>query len=117
MFTTTGTVRGGLISAAVLVLLGGSLEAQTTLKYKFKEGDKLNYAMEMTQKQTMNIMGQEVETVTTQNMDMTWVVKEAKDGKAQVSQTIDRLRMKIDSAFGGFEFDPYLVQTYYLVAV
>ena len=105
MFTTIGAVRGGLISAAVLVLLAGPAEAQTTLKYKFKEGDKLNYTTEMTQKQMMNIMGNEIETSTTQNMDMTWIVKAMKDGKAEVSQTIDRIRMKIDSPFGGFEFD------------
>ena len=105
MFTSTGAVRSGLISAAVLVLLAGPAHAQTTLKYKFKEGDKLNYATEMTQKQTMNIMGNEVETTTTQNMDMTWNVTTVKDGKAQISQTIDRIRMKVDSAFGGFDFD------------
>ena len=105
MFTTIGAVRGGLISAAVLVLLAGPAQAQTTLKYKFKEGDKLNYTTEMTQKQMMNIMGNEIETSTTQNMDMTWIVKAVKDGKAEVSQTIDRIRMKIDSPFGGFDFD------------
>lgn len=105
MFIKTGVAGVGLISVAVVVLLGGSAQAQTTLKYKFKEGDKLNYAMEMTQKQTINVMGNEVETATTQNMDMTWVVKDVKEGKAQVSQTIDRIRMKVDSAFGGFEFD------------
>jgi len=105
MFTTTGAVRGGLISAAVLMLLAGSAHAQTTLKYKFKEGDKLNYTMDQTQKQTINIMGMEIETTMTQNMEMSWNVKTVKDGKAQMTQTIDRIRMKMDSAFAAFEYD------------
>lgn len=105
MFIKTGAASVGLISVAVLVLLSEPATAQTTLKYKFKEGDKLNYATDMTQKQTMNIMGMEIETVTTQKMDMTWNVQEVKDGKAQIAQTIDRVRMKVDSPAGGFEFD------------
>jgi hypothetical protein len=105
MFTTTGAVRGGLISAAMFVLLTGSAQAQTSLKYKFKEGDKLNYTMDQTQKQMVNVMGMEIETTMTQNMEMSWNVKSVKDGKAQMTQTIDRIRMKMDSPFAAFEFD------------
>ena len=105
MFIKARAVVVGLISLAALILLNGPAKAQTTLKYKFKEGEKLNYVLEINQKQTINVMGNEIETGTTQTMDMTWTVKEAKGGKAQVVQSVDRLRMKVDSAFGGFEFD------------
>jgi len=103
---STHRVAGrAFLAIPILALLAGSVQAQTTLKYKFKEGDKLNYAMEMTQKQTMNVQGMEVETVTTQSMDMSWVIKSLKGDKAQVTQTIERIRVKVDSPFAGFEYD------------
>jgi hypothetical protein len=105
MFTMTRAVRGGLIGAAMFALLIGSAQAQTTLKYKFKEGEKLNYTMDQTQKQSINIIGMEIETTMTQNMEMSWNVKSVKDGKAQMSQTIDRIRVKMESPFAPFEFD------------
>ena len=105
MFTPRVAARVVIVAAAILGLMTGAAQAQTTLKYQFKEGDKLLYTMEQSQKQTINVMGMEIETLMTQNMDMSWNVKSMKDGKAQVVQTIDRIRVKMDSAFAAFEYD------------
>jgi hypothetical protein len=100
-------VPGGvaLVVATALAILADSAQAQTALKFKFKEGDKLNYTMDQTQKQNMNVMGMEIETTMTQTIDMIWSVNNVKAGKAQVVQTMDRIRMKMDSAFAAFEYD------------
>src|SRR5262249_45955920 len=53
-----------------------------------------------------NIMGMEIETKMGQTMDMTWVVKSvASDGGAELAQTIDRIRMKMETPFGAFDYD------------
>jgi hypothetical protein len=61
--------------------------------------------MDQTQKQAINVMGMEIEQTMTQTMEMSWNVSSVKDGKAQLTQTIERIRMKMDSAFAPFEFD------------
>ncbi len=105
MFTKPLVTRVGFITAALLAIASASAEAQTTLRYQYKEGDKLNYTMDQTQKQAISVMGMDIETSTAMNMEMTWNVKSVKDKKAQVSQTMDRIKMKMDSAFAAFDYD------------
>jgi Family of unknown function (DUF6263)/Wolframin C-terminal OB-fold domain len=50
--------------------------------------------------------GQNMETKMRQEMDMTWNVQEVKpDGNAVIRQKFDRVKMKMESPYGGFEFD------------
>src|SRR6516165_10592075 len=58
-----------------LLLAGAAAEpaaAQTTLRYKFKKGEKLNYVMEQKMKMAMNLAGQDIETEMGQTIDMSW---------------------------------------------
>jgi len=99
--------------AVAAVLLGtlaagaGAGEAgAATLRWKFKAGDKLHYAMDQTTVTQLKANGQDIKTTNKQTIDMTWAIDSvADDGTAEITQTIDRMRTKIDSAFGAFEFD------------
>ena len=51
-------------------------------------------------------MGMEFETNVTQSTDMTWAIKSVgSDGVAEMTQTIDRIRMKMESPIGEFAYD------------
>jgi len=86
---------------AVLMLSASAAQAQTTLRYQFKEGDKLPYVMEQKMKMTMNIMGMNIETT----MDMTLnlalnVVEVNKDGSVQMQFKVNDAKMKMDGPTG-----------------
>jgi hypothetical protein len=91
--------------ALVVSFLGSTVEAQTTLTWKFKPGERLNYTNNTDMKQAMSIAGQDVNTTMNQAMDLSWTVKTVQDGKAEVVQKIEQFRQKMEAPFGGFEFD------------
>jgi Family of unknown function (DUF6263) len=98
-------MRWGWLGLVVLAA-GGPSAGAATLRWKFKAGENLHYAMEQKTVTTVNLNGQEVKTTLTQMIDMIWSVKSVDDqGTADVTQTFDRLRTKIESAFGAFEYD------------
>jgi hypothetical protein len=77
-----------------------------TLRWKFKPGETLRYTMVQDTTQGMKAMGQEFKTSLNQTVDLHWGVKSvASDGVAELSQTIDRVRTKVDSPGAAFEFD------------
>jgi hypothetical protein len=88
-------------------IFGAGTEARgEVLRWKFKAGEKLVYTMDQKTVTTMKIMGQEAKTTLSQTINMHWDVKSlTSDGGAQVSQTIDRFRTKIESPSLPFEFD------------
>lgn len=88
-------------------IFGAGAEARAdVLRWKFKTGEKLAYTMDQKTVTTMKIMGQEVKTTVSQTINMHWDVKSlTTDGGAQISQTIDRFRTKIESPSLPFEFD------------
>jgi len=105
-------IRGkiaGLGVLAVVLLAAGSFpaQAQTTLRYKFKEGEKLNYVMEQKMTMQMNVMGQDVEMNMTQTIDLTWQIQSVdKDGRAKLTQKFDRVRFKMEGGqVGKVEYD------------
>ena len=54
----------------------------------------------------MKAMGQEFKTILNQTVDLHWSVKSvASDGVADMSQTIDRVRTKVEGPGNSFEFD------------
>ncbi len=83
-----------------------SLQAQTTLRYKFKEGDQFAYAMEQKMKMSTNIMGKALDMQMNQTMDIAWkVLKVEASGAAQVNMAITRARMTMDGPMGKVEVD------------
>jgi hypothetical protein len=101
--------RWGLAGLLLLVVAGfrGSTAAQAaTLRWKFQPGETLHYAMD--QKTITSVKGgpQDIKSTMSQTIDMEWVVKDiSADGLASLTQTVTRVRSKIESAFGAFEFD------------
>lgn len=103
-----GTSRGALRwILLVVVAFGGSSASAATLRWKFKAGETLRYEMNQKTVTSVNAGGDEQskETVT-MITNMSWVVKSVDaEGKAELTQTIDRVRIKIESALGTFQID------------
>ena len=85
-----------------LVLIGfvawsAPLEAQTTLRYKFKEGDKFAYALDQKMKMSTNVMGKDIELNMGQAMEMSWQVLSLKsNGDAAVKLNFTAMKMTMD---------------------
>jgi hypothetical protein len=104
MFATGGKFMWAV--AVVAVLTGTAAAQDVKLRYQFKEGDKPTYTME--QKMTMEMMigAQAIKTTMNQVMDFNWDIKSVdKDGKAQMTQTITRVKLTVDGPQGKAEFD------------
>lgn len=100
--------RWGLVGLLLLVVTGlaGSTARAATLRWKFQPGETLHYAMD--QKTVTSVKGgpQDIKSTMSQTIDMEWVVKEiGDDGLTHLTQKVTRIRTKIESAFGPFEFD------------
>ncbi|HLN28345.1 MAG TPA: DUF6263 family protein [Gemmataceae bacterium] len=105
-----GAIRKAWLGTFVVVLVcAGSSPAgaQTTLSYKFKEGEKLGYTIEQKIEMQMNVMGNNVEMKVLQTLDTTWnVVSVDKDKKAKISQKIDRIRFSMEGGpTGKIDYD------------
>jgi hypothetical protein len=102
---------GALLIA--LVALGGvvasSVQAEEPLRWKFKVGEKLDYNMvqEMQMSASGAALPQEMKTSMRQEMNMTWDVQgvDDKSGEAVIRQKFDRVKMKMSTPVGGFEYD------------
>jgi hypothetical protein len=94
------------LAAVALALLAGPAHAQTTLRYKFNAGEKLQYGLTQDMKMTMNIAGMDIEIKFKQALDMDWDVQKVDDqSNAQVRLTFGHVRIKLDSPTGNAEFD------------
>lgn len=105
---TTGVGRVGAAVALVAVVAAAGQADAATLRWKFKEGEALHYQMDQTTTTTIVLKAnnQEIKTTNNQVIDLTWKVgKVAADGTAEITQTIDRMRSKVESAFGSFDYD------------
>lgn len=108
MLTTKFRPAGILLIVTALVAgLGGTAaNAQTTLTWKLKGGDKLNYTNDTDMKQAMTVMGMDIKTSMKQGMEMSWTVNAVQDGKADMTQKIERFHQKMEMPGGqGFAFD------------
>jgi RNA polymerase sigma factor (sigma-70 family) len=80
----------------------------TTLRYKFKEGDKFGYVVEYRTENRSGVPGFGRVVVITRTYDVTWKVTGIdSDGNARMTLTIDRLRYLEDDGVpaGTMEFD------------
>ena len=108
----TGAIGGGRrIRVAVLVAClfagaGRSVTGADALRWKFQPGETLRYTMVQETKQGLKAQGKEFKTNLTQTVDLHWSIKNVSSaGVAEMSQTIDRMRMKVEGPGGGFEYD------------
>jgi hypothetical protein len=106
VFTHGSRVGLAILVASLVFGAGRTVSAADTLRWKFQSGETLRYTMVQEQKQGLKAMGQEFKTNLTQTVDLHWSVKSVSpDGAAEMKQTIDRVRMKVDGPGGAFEYD------------
>src|SRR5262249_34152967 len=84
------------VALAVLAALGAArpTQAQVTLRYKFKEGEKLRYLMTLTMKMKVDAGGKDVEANATMKMPMSMqTLKVFQDGKAEVLMKLEGMKI------------------------
>jgi len=103
----SAAVRFGLLAALIALMGVSEVQAGKALKWKFKPGEKLNYALVRKESNNINAGGVEFEIQMKQIMDLSWNVKSvASDGTAEITQTIDRVQLKMNTPFtGDFAYD------------
>jgi hypothetical protein len=95
-----------LLALSLCALAASSASAQTTLRYKFKEGETLNYVMDQKMKITMNVMGKNIDSNMTQGADMAWKIESVdKDGNATINISFGRMKMSMEMPMGKVEVD------------
>src|SRR5262245_55845859 len=89
------------LGLAALLLAAVPAQAQTTLRYKFKQGEKLDYVIENKMTMKIDLGGKEIEMAINQNMEMAWKVESvAGDGKARIQQKLMRNQFSMDTPMG-----------------
>jgi len=95
------------IAALAVAMLPSLAQADEALKWKFSDGEKMQYVLDSKSDILVDASGVEFDITTGQTMDMTWTVtKVHDDGSADVAQSIDRLQLVINSPLTGeFRWD------------
>jgi len=86
--------------------LHASIASAVTPRWKFQKGESLQYVLD--QKTVTEVSGipQEVKSTMSQTIDLRWMVRDVDaEGKASLAQSISRVRTRIESPVGAFEFD------------
>jgi hypothetical protein len=98
-------IVGGL-TAAVLVLTSTTAQAQVTLRYKFRQGDKLNYEADQKMTMKMNVMGNDINMNMNMKMKLTQeVTGVTADGKGQITQKINFISFDMDGPGVNLKYD------------
>ncbi|MBI2825842.1 MAG: hypothetical protein HYX69_14245 [Planctomycetia bacterium] len=72
------------------------------LRWKFKQGETMNYVMDRAIDGKIDLSGSQIEFTSAMTFDTSWKIKSVgSDGAAEVEQTVDRVQMKMDSPLGG----------------
>jgi hypothetical protein len=80
--------------------------AQTTLRYQFKEGEKIAYVMEQKAKMAITSMGTTKEATMTMTLDMSWnVLKIDGQGQGTVQIKVGSAKLAMDGPTGKVEVD------------
>lgn len=91
------------VAAAVVCLMGTThARAAKELKWKFKQGEKLPYALQQSYAILIDANGIEIDVKLKQVMDLTWTVKSVdSDGNAELNQKVDRIQLTMNTPFTG----------------
>jgi len=94
------------LAAVALALCAGPAQAQTTLRYKFKEGEKLPYVLNTDMVITTTVAGMDIEMKFKQSADLNWQVQKVdSDGNARVRIKMGRVKMSMETPMGNVEYD------------
>ena len=90
-----------LVVAALWIVPAADASAQTTLRYKFKEGDTLKYTIVQKIKMTMNILGKTIEMSMDQTSEVVWSITSVDDnGNAKIAVKFGRNKMTVENPQG-----------------
>lgn len=94
------------LALAVAVVAADAAQA-APLKWKFKQGDKMDYALRQKADILIDANGVEFDIKVAQTMDLKWDVKAvAADGTVELTQKVDRVQLKMSTPFTGeFVYD------------
>src|SRR5262249_4883204 len=103
---STSVKRPFRASCVVLCVLSCALAsavgAESPLRWKFKQGETLNYVLERGVEGKMNLTGSEIAFKMGMAFDISWTATSvASDGAAQVDLTVDRIQINMASPLGG----------------
>jgi hypothetical protein len=92
----------GLAVMAICTLSSSQAEAAKQLRWKFKEGETMPYALRQSAGILIDANGIEIDIKLNQTMDVTWTVKSVdSDGNAELTQKIDRVQLTMNTPFTG----------------
>jgi hypothetical protein len=95
-----------LLAIALTATCASPSAAQTTMRFQFKERDKLFYVIEQKTKSTADLMGAKIDSNLGANMTLYWeVTKVDSQGNAQVKIKVTHSKMSLDSLVGMVEVD------------
>lgn len=104
-----GVVSFGILVAAVFpgASTRGAETGAHTLRYQFKAGDTRHYVMDQKLAMKLNVSGNDTTMDMNQTVDVTWhVVSVGADGKATLTQRLDRIRVSMSGApLGKMDYD------------
>src|SRR5262245_48672659 len=92
------------LTALAILAVGfvASARGESPLRWKFKEGQSLDYVLERTAEGKVSLMGAEFAFKMGMAFDTTWKVKSvAADGSANVEQTVERIQISMSSPLAG----------------
>ncbi len=96
-----------VVASAMLPTSGLAQTGQTSLRWQFPVGRKLEIEMTQLMKNSQNMEGQEMATAMSTTNFMTWEVEsfDQSSGIATIKSEIDRMKMSMNSPNGEFEVD------------
>ena len=96
-----------LAVALVGLTASAAAQAQTTLRYKFKEGEKLEYVVDQDQKIAMSVLGMDIDMTSKMAMELSCqTLKVDEKGNAQFKVTLGRVKMTMEGGpLGKVEVD------------
>jgi hypothetical protein len=95
-----------LLFVLAFVIAGTSTARAQTMRYQFKEKEKLVYAIEQKTKSTIELAGAKVDTDINASMTLHWeVLKVDREGNAHVKIKMIRSKIAMDSLLGKVEVD------------
>ncbi|MGC8639074.1 MAG: DUF6263 family protein [Isosphaeraceae bacterium] len=99
-------LQQGLLAGFLCAIAAGPAASAESLRWKLKAGESLRYTMVQEISQQMKLPDRDLKQTTNLTVNLHWSVKSvASDGVAEMTQTIDRVRLKVDAPDTSFEFD------------
>lgn len=87
-------------------LVATDVSAQTILRYKFKQGDTLKYAITQKMKMTMNVAGKDIDMNMDQTSELVWSIASVDDnGSAKIAVKFGRNKLSMAGPQGKTQVD------------